>query len=116
MEHEIMNKNECWVACFGMFVLWWLVASALLWQCWNRVIAKLFSYKTARYSQALLLIATIAIFLAPCAYMKKKHCWSGKCGYSQDCDSGNCKHKHKKGSDNTSLLENNNTETTAAVN
>ena len=56
---------------------WWLVASALLWLTWNRVIGALFKTKAAQFWQAALLIATICVMCAPRYYMRHGNCGHG---------------------------------------
>jgi hypothetical protein len=104
--------NGCCIMSIVMFLVWWLVAAALLWMTWNRVIASLTKVKAVKYWQALLFIATMCALVAPRAYMMKKmacmrghhcnqchHCHEGEskgdCPYSNhsDHDSGSTNHK-----------------------
>src|SRR4051812_38870853 len=60
----------CILKSIGMFVIWWSVASALVWLSWNKVIGSLFKVKQAKFWQALLLLGTICLLCAPCSYLR----------------------------------------------
>lgn len=66
--------GSCWLTCAGIFVVWWLLASGLLFLTWNKVIGGLFKTKPAKYWHALLLIATICCLCLPRAYVKMSEC------------------------------------------
>lgn len=80
-----MSSSGCWVTCALLVVAWWLITSGLLWGTWNKVIKAFFNVKAAKYSQALLLVATLLAFAAPIVALKKK-CGAGHgCGQSKSC-------------------------------
>src|SRR4051812_18740790 len=83
---------RCIIFSVGSFVVWLLLASAFLWACWNRVIAKLFQLKAAKFCQALLFLATLAVLLAPCCLLKKMNSGCGSSGMCQLSSSGGCSH------------------------
>lgn len=108
------NGTSCGAACVTTVVagcvVWGAVASALLYFTWNHVIAELFSRKKARFTQALLVVATVCVFCLPGKWRGGRHggwggCKGGECahggGYGhkrggdcKDCDegAGGCKH------------------------
>lgn len=68
---------------FALVLLGWLlIASALVWQAWNRVICHVWAQpRTVRYWQALLLIVTVCVLCAP---RTMRHC-GGHIGSGKDC-------------------------------
>ena len=55
-------------------IVWWLVASTLLFFTWNKVIVFLTGLKEVKLWQALLFVATIAVFCYPKKY-GRHHRW-----------------------------------------
>ena len=100
------HAHCCWIPLL-CFVIWWFISSGLLLLTWNRVISTMTKVKTAKYWQALLLVATISVFCAPKALKhrychQKNHCATccnhdcggdGKDGKKEDCAYG--KHSHE---------------------
>jgi hypothetical protein len=95
-------SGYCWGKLL-IFTGWWLIASALIFFSWNKVIAVLFKMKQAKYWQALLVIATLSIFCAP-KYFGKGHYGkrSGKGYHHSQCQkhsaSGECNRHAQKNS------------------
>jgi len=85
--------SGCWFTAIGCVLLWWFVASALLFYTWNRVIASLGNVKKATFWQALLLVATLSVFCAP-RYLSRGHGFSGMYG---GCSGSSCPYSHGKG-------------------
>lgn len=72
MTHSCSFGPGCCLVSLGLFVIWWLLASSLLWFTWNRVVAELFKVKEAKWWQALVLIATVMVLAAPCCMMRNR--------------------------------------------
>ena len=56
-----------------MMVGWWVVASTLLFVTWNKVIVFLTGLKEVKIWQALLVVATIAMFCYPRKHIRCHH-------------------------------------------
>jgi hypothetical protein len=54
-------------------VVWWLVASTLLFFTWNKVIVFLTELKAVKLWQALLFVATVAVLCYPRKYGRSHH-------------------------------------------
>ncbi len=83
---------SCWPSCIAMGVAWLLIASALLFFAWNKVLVPLFAFKKGKFWQALLLLVTVCVLCLPCA--SKKH---GQCGHGHSgaCSTGHCEMEKK---------------------
>lgn len=98
MTHTCAYGPGCWVTASLIVIAWWLIASALLWMTWNKIIVAMTKAKAAKYPQALLLLATISFVIClPKWYSKRHHGYGGRC-----CDHSDCRHEHggMKGADN----------------
>lgn len=56
-----------------LYIGWWFVASTLLFLTWNKVVVFLTGLKKVKWWQALLFVATIAIFCCPRKYSRYHH-------------------------------------------
>ena len=75
----------CWASCILGAIGWWLIASALLFLSWNRVIAAIANVKKVKYWHVLLVVLSLAVLCAPL-------CWRGdRCEVRRGC--------HKDGND-----------------
>ena len=89
------NNECCWVTCLFMFLGWWLLASALLFFTWNKVIAALAPVRSAKFWQAVLVVATLVAFCGPRYVMKYKRYYGG-CQISQQAKmKADCPKCHK---------------------
>jgi len=88
-----MFNTACPIVCYGIPILWGLVASGLLLLSWNKVVVPLSNVKAAKYWQALLIVVTLAVVcFAPKMMMKKsshyghwnKKCTGSTCPYSKN--------------------------------
>lgn len=79
------EMHSCWPTCVAMGVAWWLIASALLFATWNKVLVPLFAFKKGKFWQALLLLTTVIVLCIPCASKKG-------CPRAGKCESGHCEH------------------------
>jgi hypothetical protein len=96
----------CWLTALAFFLAWWLLASALLWLTWNRVIGGVAKVKQAKFWQALVLVATLCVFAVPRLYMMKQcgkghcrsHCSQSHCehGPGEDGKKGDCPYSHQE--------------------
>lgn len=66
------QADGMWMYCFGWLVVWWLVASVFLYFAWNKVVASLAKLGLVTYWQALLIVATIAVFCGP-SHMARRY-------------------------------------------
>ncbi|MBI3533862.1 MAG: hypothetical protein HY072_00025 [Deltaproteobacteria bacterium] len=73
---------HCWGYCVLSCIAWWLIASALLYFTWNKVIAYIVSLKKVRFWQALLFVAMLCVFCAPRYYLAHKTWHGQKCSDS----------------------------------
>jgi hypothetical protein len=55
-------------------LVWWLVASALLTLTWNKVLREFRTVKALRFTQALMIVATLIAFVAPLIALKRGGC------------------------------------------
>ncbi|MBI4925126.1 MAG: hypothetical protein HY843_04305 [Bdellovibrio sp.] len=74
---------HCWGYCFLSCIAWWLIASALLYFTWNKVIAYIVSLKKIQFWQALLFVAMLCVFCAPRYYFAHKT-WHGQKHHCSD--------------------------------
>ena len=79
----------CWMTMALYAVVWFGVASILVWLTWNQVIAVLFQMKKAKLLQALLFVGTLMVLLVPRWYMHKTMMM--RCPYLK-AHSGCCSH------------------------
>lgn len=75
----------CWVT-LACAVAWVLVGSALAMFSWNKVIAKVGSYKAVKFWQVLLLFVTIGVVFCAPRYASKS-CMGGE---GKSCHSKHC--------------------------
>src|SRR4051812_38683759 len=101
MNHSCHIGSSCMLMSVGLMAVWWLVASALLRQTWNRVVVVLMNKaKPASYCQALLLLATVVALMAPACYLKRKamHCDHHQaCHKLMDCSHHENEERSEKG-------------------
>jgi hypothetical protein len=81
--NETCTHGHCWWS-YLICLAWLLVSSGLLMLTWNKVVAAMIKVKSAKYWQALLLVATLSVFCAPRYFMH--------CGHAKGC-SHSCSHK-----------------------
>jgi len=67
----MFGYTGCWwfLVCI---LLWWAVASFLLFLTWNKVIVLVANLKAVKFWHALLVVATISVFCLP-QYAKRGH-------------------------------------------
>ena len=67
----------------GFAILWWVIASGLLFVTWNRVLVGLFKLGKVKWWQPFLVVLTVCVLAAPCAL---KHRGShGSCERGSGC-------------------------------
>ena len=85
-------SSGCWTICILCAIGWWLIASALLFLSWNRVIAAIANVKQVKYWHVLLIVLTLVVLCAPLccggAYCGDRWCDKADMDCYGDCDHG----------------------------
>lgn len=80
-----------WWCCVLWGIGWWVVASLLFFYCWNKILVTVSALKPIKIIQAMLIVLTIAVLLAPSWCRNCGSCGSsGSCSHYECCSPGCC--------------------------
>ncbi len=78
--------HEMWLWSLGMALVWWLVASVLVYYTWNRVVTKVINVRPVGFWGAFLFVATLAVLCGPSKMHHKQWQMHEKMGEEMQMD------------------------------